>query len=102
MHGLERALRQALPGPAFVQIFAPQDVWLPAVKLPEQPLCLGATLPAGIRVRSLVLMTYGALSMQAIQVNEIDPAGVFNAEAARWWQQNMHWIPLTRKPFLEA
>jgi hypothetical protein len=98
----QEAVRQMLPGPAFVQILAPTNVWLPQVRQPDQPLCLGVKLPAGIRVRSLILMTYGALSMQSIQIDEFDPAGVFNVEAARWWQQNGHRIPLTRKAFLEA
>lgn len=96
----QEAVRQMLPGPAFVQILAPADVWLPQVRQPDQPLCLGVKLPAGIRVRSLVLMAYGALSMQAIQLDEFDSAGVFNSEAARWWQQNMRRVPLTRAAFL--
>jgi hypothetical protein len=97
----QEAVRQMLPGAAFVQVLSPNDVWLPQVRLEDQPLCLGLKLPAGIRVRSLVLMAYGALSMQAIQLDEFDSAGVFNIEAARWWQENMKLVPLTRKAFLE-
>lgn len=94
------ALTQALPGADFVTILQPRHVWLPQVKLPEQPLCLGATIRPGTPVRSLLLMAYGALSMQAVQVNELDPAGVFNAEAAVWWQRNLDRAPLSREPFL--
>jgi hypothetical protein len=38
--------------------------------------------------------------MQTAQIDERDPGGVFNAEAARWWQANVHRIPLSREPFL--
>jgi hypothetical protein len=65
-----------------------------------QPLCLGARLPAGIRVKELVLMAYGALSMQTVMIDELDPAGVLNPVAARWWQANTDRIPLSRAAFL--
>src|SRR5262249_48914150 len=56
------ALSRQLPGYAYVQILAPDLVWHANVaRHPAQPLCLGAQLPAGIRVKELVLMAYGAL-----------------------------------------
>ena len=94
------AIHEHLPGWAFVQILEPRGVWLPAVDEARQALCLGPTLPIGIRTSELVLMSFGALSMQSVQLDERDTAGVFNAEAARWWQQNADRIPLTRTPFL--
>lgn len=94
------ALCQPLPGCAFVQILEPRGVWLPAVDENRQALCMGPSLLPGLRVTELALMTYGALSMQAVQVDQLDPAGVFSAEAARWWQQNLHRAPLCRTPFL--
>jgi hypothetical protein len=95
------ALFQALPGFAFIQIHSPVRVWLANVADdPIQPLCLGAQLPPGIRVAELVLMAYGALSMQTVMVDEVDPAGVLNVHAARWWQQNLHRVPLSNVPFL--
>jgi hypothetical protein len=95
------ALRQQLPGYAFVQVLAPLNVWHANVAVDRgRPLCLGTQLPAGIRCKELVLMAYGALSMQTVQIDEADVAGVLNVEAARWWQQNVHRIPLTRTPFL--
>ncbi len=96
----EEALRRPLPGAAFFQILMPRAVWLPSVRWPEQPLCLGTTLGPAIRVRALVLMAYGALSMQTVQVDEADSAGVFNTEAALWWQRNLDRVPLSRTPFL--
>jgi hypothetical protein len=99
----EEALRSARPGYSFVQVLAPFQPWHANIALgPAQPLCLGASLPAGIRVKELVLMTYGALSMQTVQIDERDPAGVMNPEAARWWQQNLARIPLTREPFFAS
>jgi hypothetical protein len=99
----EEAIRQQLPGYAFVQILAPADPWhANVVKPPVRMLCLGPRLPAGVRVKELVLMAYGALTMQTVQFDEFGSIGVFNLEAARWWQQNQHLIPLTREPFLRA
>jgi hypothetical protein len=95
------ALREQLPGHAFFQILAPDCVWHANVAPdPVQPLCLGARLPAGIRVKELVLMAYGALSMQTVQIDEQDAAGVLNPAAARWWQENTGRIPLSRAAFL--
>jgi hypothetical protein len=93
------ALCASLPGWSFVQIFEPAHVWHPNVGGPGQVLCLGTQLPAGIRTRELILMTYAALSMQAAQIDEGDPAGVLNVEAARWWPQNRGRMPLTATPF---
>jgi hypothetical protein len=97
----EEAIRQALPGYAFLQVLAPADPWhANIVKSPIRALCLGPQLPAGVRVKELILMAYGALTMQTVQYDEFGAIGVFNLEAARWWQQNQHRIPLTREPFL--
>jgi hypothetical protein len=98
------AIRCSLPGTAFFEILQPLDVWhpnaAPTGQIPTSRLCLGPALLAGIRCVDLILMAYGALSMQAVQLNEQDPAGVLNAAAARWWQQNLEHIPLTATPFL--
>jgi hypothetical protein len=47
-----------------------------------------------------VLASYAALTLQSVMVDERDPAGVMNSEAARWWQANAGRIPLTTTPFL--
>lgn len=95
------ALRKPLPGAAFIQIMRPQHVWLANVLSTHgQPLCLGTTLPAGVRVKELILMAYGGLAMQNVQIDEADPAGVMNIDAARWWQHNLDRIPLSPTPFL--
>ena len=49
----------------------------------------------------LMLRAYGALSMQSIQVDVRDPAGVFDAEIAQWWQHNLQRVPLTKTALLE-
>jgi hypothetical protein len=96
------ALRQQLPGYAFIQILSPAHVWHPNVGRDRmQALCLGARLPAAIRCKELVLSAYGALSLQTVQMDVFDPAGVLNVEAALWWQRNGRRIPLSRTPFLQ-
>ena len=67
-----------------------------------QVLCLGLSLPAGIRVTDLVILAYGALSMQTIQLDEGDSAGVLNPAAAAWWQLNRRLIPLSRDSFIPS
>jgi len=97
----ERAAILPQPGYAFVRILAPGPIWHSNVgPEPNQVLCLGPSLPAGIPLKEIVLMTYGALTMQTTQLDLSDPAGVLNPEAADWWQRNPQLIPLTIEPFL--
>jgi hypothetical protein len=93
-------IQKRLPGMAFIQIFEPHSVWLANVGEVGQPLCLGAHLPVGIPVVELVLGAYGALSMQSVMIDALDPAGVVNLKAAEWWQQNVDKVPLSTTPFL--
>ncbi len=95
------ALFRALPGTAFVQVLLPVGVFHSNVSEPPvQTVCLGAKLLPGISVTELVMMSYRALSMQEYTLDERDPAGILNVDAARWWQRNTHRIPLTPAPFL--
>jgi hypothetical protein len=95
------AMLSAQAGYAFIRILAPHQVWHSNVSSdPNQVLCLGPKLPAGIPVKEIILMTFGALSLQTTQINAQDPAGVLNPAAADWWQRNPKMIPLTREPFL--
>lgn len=98
----EEAVSAALPGAAFVSVLAPNDLWYANVGSLDkgQPLCLGLTLPAAIPVKEIVLMAWGALTMQTVMIDERDSAGVLNADAARWWQDNLQRIPLTGEPFI--
>jgi len=113
----QEAVRLPQPGFSFVQLLAPPfdlrprdprppGVWHANVGRREhgQPVCLGETLDAGIPVKEIILLTYGALSMQSVTVmiDEQDSAGVMNHRAARWWQQNVDRIPLSREPFVRA
>jgi hypothetical protein len=100
-------LRLPSPGFAFVQILAPAHVWHPQVAAHPsgiQALCLGSQLPAGVRVRELLIMTYAALAMSSVQLDAADAAGVMRPEAARWWllPANRRRIPLSREPFVRA
>ena len=60
----------------------------------------GTVLVNGQPGKDLVVMAYGALAMQTVQIDVLDPAGVMNAEAARWWQANIDRVPLSTAPFL--
>jgi hypothetical protein len=101
------AISQVLPGTAFFDVIQPLDGWHPSISIPGPAapiprLCLGPELMAGIRCVDLILMAYGALCMQTLQIDERDPAGVMNIQAALWWQQNLHRLPLSTTPFLQA
>jgi len=98
----EEALCRPVPGFSIVEIIQPKGVWHANVSTEAvQMLCLGAHIPAGIRLKEIVLMTYGALSLQTVMIDEMDAAGVLNPEAARWWQQNIKLVPLSRVSFLD-
>lgn len=96
----EEAARLPQPGYAFVQILAPADVFHSNVAPGSQHLCLGAKLPAGIRLTELLLLTYGALTLQSVALDLLDPAGVLNPAAALFYQTHPGAVPLTREPFL--
>ncbi|MFI5382206.1 MAG: hypothetical protein ACHRHE_23160 [Tepidisphaerales bacterium] len=99
----EVAVHAPQPGFAFVQVLGPDRVWLANVAPGRvQALCLGATIPAAIPLRDLLIMSFGALSMQTVMLDERDHAGVLNAVAARWWQERLPLMPLTREPFIRA
>jgi hypothetical protein len=98
----QEALVAPQPGYSFVQVVAPHHVWHPNVHREHgQPLCLGDRLPVNTPVTEIVLMSYGALSMNVIMADERDSAGVLNHEAARWWLANRDRAPLSTEPFLE-
>jgi hypothetical protein len=98
----EEILRGPLPGYAIVEILAPRNVYHAnvATRGLSQRLCLGANVPRGYPLREAVLASYAALTLQSVMLDELDPAGVMNGEAARWWQANAGRIPLTTTPFL--
>jgi hypothetical protein len=91
---------QALPGLAFLQILEPLDVFHPQAA-PDGRFCLGPSLPAGIRVVNIVALAYAALAMQTVQLDQYDPAGLFEPEAASFFQNHPIALPLTRRAFLE-
>lgn len=95
------ALLTPQPGASFIQILDPQHVFL--AQVPAEPpycLCLAPTLPAGIPCAELILMAFAALTLQNFQIDHTDAAGVYNSDAAIWWQANASRIPLTRDAFL--
>ena len=102
LHYGREALLTPQPGASFIQILEPAGVFLAQVPAhPPYRLCLAPSLPPGIRCSELILMAYAALTLQTFQFDAAAPGGIFNGEAAEWWQVNAHRIPLTREPFLE-
>jgi hypothetical protein len=94
-------VRSPLPGMAVVQVLGPPLVFHPNVAPGlVQALCLGPRLPAAIPLKEILLATYGALSLQAIQLDLRDSAGVMNPQAAAYFGQRLDLIPLSREPFL--
>jgi hypothetical protein len=63
-------------------------------------LCLGH-LPPGTRPREIVLLGYYMLSLQAIQLNELDPSGVLNMSACDYFRAHPELVPLTRAGLFE-
>lgn len=98
----EESMTLPQPGYSFVQILAPRPVWHANVSPDSvQVLCLGPSLPAGLPLREIVLMSYGALTMMTVQLDPANSAGVMNPAAAEWFQRNPALIPLSREPFLQ-
>jgi hypothetical protein len=98
----EAILRGPLPGMAIVEIVEPRSVFhanVGGIGL-SQRLCLGVNVPRGYPLREAVLASYAALAMQSVMVDELDPGGVLNRAAAKWWQSNTDRIPLSTAPFL--
>lgn len=98
----QEALTTPQSGLSFVEILQPPRVWHANVlPKPGQPLCLGPRLPAGIPLVEVILMTYGALTMQTWMLDPEDSAGLANPAAARWWLANRErLIPLSTEPFI--
>ena len=98
----QEIISHPIPGTRPIRVLAPSAVFHSNVAygIPMPPLCLGASVPRGYPLREMALASYGALTLQAISLDNLDPAGVLNAEAAVFWQANAKRIPLTTEPFL--
>ena len=99
------AVTTTQPGYSFFEVLAPRDVHHPHIAPGHQPpgaqvLCLGPSLPAGIKVVDLILMAYAAISLQSVQFSLADPAGLLNPAAAIFLQTSNTPLPLTREPFV--
>ena len=96
------ALAVPLPGFAVMCLMEPSHgAWYAQVGAAlGQRMCLGVTIPVNIPVTELILTAYQLLSLQAVQLDPGDGAGVMNSAAAEWWVRNRGQIPLSREPFL--
>jgi len=102
IHYPEELLIGPIPGTQPIRILEPHNGFHTNVSYgdPVQALCLGANVPRGFPLREMALTSYAALTPQSISLNAMDPVGVLNGDAARWWQANARRIPLTTEPFL--
>jgi hypothetical protein len=98
----EAILVGPIPGTLPVRVLEPRNVFHSNVSFGERApaLCLGANVPRGFPLREIALTAYGALTLQAISLDALDPAGVLNPQAAAWYQANPARVPLTTVPFL--
>jgi hypothetical protein len=98
----EAILLGPIPGTQPVRVLEPHHVFHSNVAYgdPMPPLCLGANVPRGFPLREMVLTAYGALTLQAISLDALDPAGVLNPQAVIWYQANASRVPLTTMSFL--
>jgi hypothetical protein len=98
----EAILVGPIAGTLPVRVLEPRDVFHSNVSYGERApaLCLGANVPRGFPLREIVLTCYGALTLQAISLDALDPAGVLNPQAAFWYQANRARVPLSDAPFL--
>ena len=96
-------LTMPLPGFALVCLVQPASgAYYPNVGASRgQRMCLGASLPVGIPVSELVLLSYGLLTGQTVMLDTADSAGVMHVDAAHYWSANQHKIPLSSTPFLQ-
>ncbi len=97
-------LSMPLPGFALVCLVQPASgAYYPNVGASRgQRMCLGASLPVGIPVSELVLLSYGLLTGQTIMLDTSDSAGVMHVDAAHYWSANQDKMPLSSTPFLAA
>jgi hypothetical protein len=63
-------------------------------------LCLGG-LPPNTQPTQILLAAYDALTLQAINIDETDPAGVLNPEASEFYRRHPEYLPLTRAGLLD-
>jgi hypothetical protein len=97
-------LIKPLPGTRPVRLIQPTNAWHSNIGPPDvQPaaICLGHNVPRGLPLTEMVLLSYAALTLQAVSLDYQDSAGVLNPEAAIWWQSNAHRAPLTTASFLD-
>lgn len=92
-------LSEAPHGQAPAGIIQPFNFYAPnAAPAPRASLCLGV-LPAGLPVSELLQLTYLALTLQTLTLDETE--GVLNPHACDFYRDHPQFIPLTRTSLLE-
>jgi hypothetical protein len=95
---------EAPPGWALFGVLWPEDIFHSNVNnaRPEWrgALCLGG-LPPNTQPTQIVLAAYEALTLQTINTDESDPAGVLDPEASEFYRRHPQHLPLTRAGVLD-
>jgi len=96
------AVTEPQPGYSFVSLLNPLPALYPNISSPAtgQRICLGTTL-VGIRLYEILFMVYRALTLQTVQFDAMDSAGIMNPTAADWFQRHPEKIPLTTASFVQ-
>jgi hypothetical protein len=101
LHYLEEWRWRSPPGWAPLGLWRPQDPFHPNCRPNLRgAICLG-TLPAGVRVRELILLGYYTLTLQNRVLDETDPHGVLNPMACEFYRNHPEYLPLTRAGLLD-
>ena len=80
-----------------VGVLAPPDIWHPNTRPAlRSALCFGE-IPPSIEPCELICLGYFLTTLQAYQLDEQDPHGVFNAAASEFYRGKPEYLPLTDK-----
>jgi hypothetical protein len=90
------------PGWAPVGILRPHDIFHANFRPHLRgALCLGG-LPPNTPPDQLIFATFDALTLQAMNTDESDPAGILNLEAATYFRHHREYLPLTRAGLFDS
>jgi hypothetical protein len=94
---------ESAPGWAPLGVVWPPDLYHSNVRpYVRSALCLwGFGLPPNTQPKEIVLAAFDAVTLQSINIDESDPAGVLNAAASEFYRRHPEYVPLTRAGLLD-
>ena len=102
LHRMPQGAEEAFwPGNELITLTFPgHDVWHPCVAWGYgQRVAIAERIPACTTLVEMILGTYEVLSLRAFAADPWNCRGVLNPTALAWWQQHLHRVPLTSRPF---